>query len=431
MAAKPQGLKRRVFVIGVGMTKFEKPGLDWDYPDMARIAGKRALVDAGIPYDAVDQAVASYCYGDSTCGQRAVYELGLTGIPVYNVNNNCSSGATALMMSRQFIEGGLAECVLALGFEKMERGSLGSKYQDRTNPLDKHVEAMNNIQGFTAAPPAAQMFGGAGVEHQKKYGSTMDHTVKIAKKNHDHSVNNPYSQFQDTYSFDQIKGDKKVFNSLTKSMCCPTSDGAACAILASEDFCKKYGIPMEVEIAGQAMRTDTKTSFEDSMIKMVGADMTKGASTEAYRQAGITPDQIQVVELHDCFAPNELVTYEGLQLCPEGQAHVFIDKGDNDYGGRCVVNPSGGLISKGHPLGATGLAQCAEIVWQLRGEAGKRQVPNAKVGVTHNLGLGGACVVTVYKKVDDKVKSKRPYSLGAGIPQNLAEEPSLQPQAKL
>jgi len=399
---------------------------------MARIAGKRALADAQIPYDAVEQAVASYCYGDSTCGQRALYELGLTGIPIYNVNNNCSSGATAMMMARQFIEGGLADCVMALGFEKMEKGSLGAKFQDRTNPLDKHVEVMNDCQGFAPAPPAAQMFGGAGLEHSKKYGSTGEHLAKIAKKNHDHSVNNPYSQFQDSYSLEKIKGDKKVFGTLTRSMCCPTSDGSSCVILASEAFMKKHNIPMEVELVGQSMKTDTPSTFKDqSMIKMVGGDMTLAASTEAYKQAGIKPSEVQVVELHDCFAANELITYEGLQLCPVGQAHKFIDNGDNDYGGRVVVNPSGGLISKGHPLGATGLAQACEIVWQLRGEAGKRQVKDAKVGVTHNLGLGGACVVTVFRKVDGQGKAKRPYSLGAGIPKDLAEEPSLQAQAKL
>ena len=399
---------------------------------MARIAGKRALTDAQIPYDAVEQAVASYCYGDSTCGQRALYELGLTGIPIYNVNNNCSSGSTAMMVGRQLIEGGIADCVMALGFEKMEKGSLGAKFQDRTNPLDKHVEVMNEAQGFAPAPPAAQMFGGAGLEHSKKYGSTGEHLAKIAKKNHDHSVNNPYSQFQDTYSLEKIKNDKKVFGTLTKSMCCPTSDGAACVILASEEFVKKHNLPMEVELAGQSMKTDMPSTFKEvSMIKMVGADMTAYAAAEAYKQANIKPSQIQLVELHDCFAANELITYEGLQLCPVGQAHKFIDAGDNDYGGRVVVNPSGGLISKGHPLGATGLAQACELVWQLRGEAGKRQVKDAKVGVTHNLGLGGACVVSVFKKVEDSKKSKRPYSLGAGIPKEIAEEPSLQGQAKL
>lgn len=417
------------------MTKFEKPDQDWDYPDMARIAGKRALMDAQIPYSEIQQAVTSYCYGDSTCGQRAVYELGLTGIPVYNVNNNCSSGSTALMMARQFVAGGIADCVMALGFEKMEKGSLGSKYQDRTNPLDKHVETMNNLRGLGPAPPAAQLFTWAAIEHQEKYGSTGDHLVKIAQKNHDHSVNNPYSQFQESYTFDKIKGDKKVFKMVTRSMCCPTSDGSACAIVASEEFVKKHGLEGQaVEIIGQSMKTDTASSFADSCIAMVGGDMTAAASEEAYKEAKIKPEDIDVVELHDCFAPNELITYEGLKLCPMGHAGKFIDAGDNDYGGRVVVNPSGGLISKGHPLGATGLAQCAEMVWQLRNEAGKRQVKNAKVAVSHNLGLGGAAVVTVYKRPTEWLNKpmKRPVSLGAAIPKEYQEEPSFQgQQAKL
>jgi sterol carrier protein 2 len=356
-----------------------------------------------------------------------LYELGLTGIPMYNVNNNCSSGATALMMARQFVEGGISECCLALGFEKMEKGSLGSKYQDRTNPLDKHVEVMVEQRGFHPAPPAAQMFGNAGLEHQEKYGSTQDHLVKIAQKNHDHSVNNPYSQFQESYTFDKIKKDRPVYGGLTRSMCCPTSDGSAACIVASEAFVKKHGLEGQaVEIIAQSMKTDMKSSFEGSCIKMVGSDMTKLAAEECYKKAGISAKDVQVCELHDCFAANELITYEGLGFCKEGEAHKFIDRGDNDYGGQVVVNPSGGLISKGHPLGATGLAQASEIVWQLRGEAGKRAVKGAKVGLTHNLGLGGACVVTLYKRPEEWTGKamKRPYSLGAGIPLELAEEPS-------
>jgi sterol carrier protein 2 len=321
---------------------------------MARIAITRALDDAQISFKEIDQAVASYVYGDSTCGQRAIYEAGLTGIPIYNVNNNCSSGSTALMMAKQFVAGGLNECVIAVGFEKMEKGSLGSKFQDRTNPLDKHMEVMVNERGFKPAPPAAQMFGNAGLEHHEKYGSTEEHNIKIAKKNHDHSVNNPYSQFQESYSFDKIKNDKIVFADLRKSMCCPTSDGAACVIVASENFVKKHGLEGQaVEIIGQSMKTDMKSSFEGSMIKMVGFDMSAAAAAEAYAQAGITGKDIQVCELHDCFAANELITYEALQFCDVGQSHKFIDAGLNDYGGQVVVNPSGGLISKGHPLGTS------------------------------------------------------------------------------
>ncbi len=391
----------KVFVVGVGMTKFEKPGSrHWDYPDMAEEAGRKALADAGIAYSEIEQAVAGYCYGDSTCGERAVYTLGLTGIPIYNVNNNCSTGSTALFMGKQFIQGGLAECVLAIGFEKMEKGSLGIKYTDRTNPMDKHAKLMIEQRGFAKAPAAAQFFGNAGREHMERYGTTAEQFAKIGWKNHKHSVNNPYSQFQDEYSLADILAAPMVYEPLTKLQCCPTSDGAGAAILASEAFVREHELQGKaVEIIGQAMTTDFESSFaEKSAIKLVGSDMTRRAAQKVYEQAGIGPEDVDVVELHDCFSCNELITYEGLGLCPEGKGGEFVDSGANTYGGQVVVNPSGGLISKGHPLGATGLAQCAELCWQLRGEADKRQVQGARIALQHNLGLGGAAVVTAYRK---------------------------------
>lgn len=393
--------KNKVYVIGVGMTKFDKPGArDYDYPDMAKEAGQRALADARIPYAAIEQACVGYVYGDSTCGQRAIYHsLGLTGIPIINVNNNCSTGSTALFMARQLIQGGLADCVLALGFEKMEKGSLSAKFMDRTNPMDKHMEVMINRYGMVAAPAAPQMFGNAGREHMEKYGTKPEHFAKIAWKNHKHSTNNPYSQFQDEFSLEQVKNSRKVFDYLTLLQCCPTSDGAAAAVLASEAFVRKHHLENQaVEIVAQEMVTDLSSSFdENSCIKMVGYDMSRLAAKKCFESAGLTPNNVDVVELHDCFSANELITYEALGLCPEGKAAEFIDSGNNTYGGKIVVNPSGGLISKGHPLGATGLAQCAELCWQLRGEAGKRQVLGAKVALQHNIGLGGAVVVTLYR----------------------------------
>ncbi|KAL4831979.1 hypothetical protein H8958_018188 [Nasalis larvatus] len=393
---------RRVFVVGVGMTKFVRPGAEnsRDYPDLAGEAGQKALADAQIPYSAVDQACVGYVFGDSTCGQRAIYHsLGMTGIPIINVNNNCSTGSTALFMARQLIQGGVAECVLALGFEKMSKGSLGIKFSDRTIPTDKHLDLLINKYGLSAHPVAPQMFGYAGKEHMEKYGTKIEHFAKIGWKNHKHSVNNPYSQFQDEYSLDEVMASKKVFDFLTILQCCPTSDGAAAAILASEAFVQKYGLQSKaVEILAQEMMTDLPSSFEEkSVIKMVGFDMSKEAARKCYEKSGLTPNDIDVIELHDCFSTNELLTYEALGLCPEGQGATLVDRGDNTYGGKWVINPSGGLISKGHPLGATGLAQCAELCWQLRGEAGKRQVPGAKVALQHNLGLGGAVVVTLYK----------------------------------
>jgi sterol carrier protein 2 len=393
---------RKTYVIGVGMTKFEKPGSkEWDYPDMAREAGTKAIADAGIRFEDIEQASVGYCYGDSTCGERAFYELGHSGIPIYNVNNNCSTGSTALFMAKQFVEGDLADCVMALGFEKMEKGSLGIKYTDRTVALDKHLKVMVDERGVGKAPVAPQMFGNAGIEHMERYGTTPLHFAKIGWKNHKHSVNNPYSQFQQEYSLEDILNAPTVFGPLTKLQCCPTSDGGAAAIIASEDFIKKHGLQAKaVEILGMAMTTDFKSSFEKSMIKMVGSDMTRAAARKVYEQSGLGPENVDVVELHDCFSCNELITYEGLGLCPEGKGGEFVDSGAQTYGGKVVVNPSGGLISKGHPLGATGLAQCAELNWQLRGEAQKRQVEGAKVALQHNLGLGGAAVVAMYRKAN-------------------------------
>jgi acetyl-CoA acetyltransferase len=393
-------MSERVFVIGVGMTKFEKPGSkEWDYPDMGREAGQKALADAGIEYSSVEEAFLAYCYGDSTTGQRALYELGLSGIPAINVNNNCSTGSSALYLARKFIQGGLADCVLALGFEKMEKGSLGVKYTDRTMPLDKHFIDMNERRGITGAPPAAQMFGNAGREYMERYGVTAETFARIGEKNHRHSVNNPYSQFQDEYTLEDILNAPMVYDPLTKLQCCPTSDGGAAAVLASERFVKEHGLEAQaVEIVGQAMTTDFESTFSGSDMSLVGVDMTRAAANAVYEESGLGPDDVDVIELHDCFSANELITYEGLGLCEEGQAGELIHSGAVTYGGQVVVNPSGGLISKGHPLGATGLAQCSELTWQLRGKADARQVDGASVGLQHNLGLGGAAVVTMYRK---------------------------------
>ena len=392
-------MKRRVNVIGVGMTKFAKPGASADYHEMAKEAGTKALEDAGVPYAEIEQAYAGYVYGDSTCGQRAVYELGLSGIPVVNVNNNCSTGSSALYLARQAIEGGLAECVLAIGFEKMEKGALGAKFNDRENPMGKHAQVMMDVQGFGQAPPAAQMFGGAGREYRFEHGTKKETFAQISVKARDHASRNPLALFNQKLSLEEIMASDEVFDPLTRFQCCPPTCGAAAAILCSDEFAAKHNISNPVYIAAQAMATDFASSFdESSMIKMVGYDMTKVASKEVYEQAGIGPEDVDVVELHDCFTANELLTYEGLGLCPEGGAEKFIWDGDNTYGGKVVTNPSGGLLSKGHPLGATGLAQCSELVWQLRGQAEQRQVEGARVALQHNLGLGGAAVVTLYRK---------------------------------
>ncbi|MEV6071401.1 lipid-transfer protein [Nocardia sp. NPDC052001] len=397
----------RVFVIGVGMTKFEKPGRrknedgsDWDYPDMARESGTKALADAGIDYRQVQEAYVGYVYGESTSGQRAVYELGMTGIPVANVNNNCSTGSTALYLAARAIKGGLADCTLALGFEKMQPGSLGTTFNDREQPMGNHMEKLAQISEVQF-PPAPWMFGAAGREHMKQYGTTAEHFAKIGYKNHKHSVNNPYAQFQDEYSLEDILSSRMIYDPLTKLQCSPTSDGSGAAILASEAFVDKHGLAGQaVEIVGQAMTTDFESSFDGTAKNIIGYDMNVQAALQVYTQSGLGPEDFQVIELHDCFSANELLLYEALGLCGEGEAGKLIDAGDTTYGGKWVVNPSGGLISKGHPLGATGLAQCAEMTWQLRGTAEKRQVENVTAALQHNIGLGGAAVVTAYQRAE-------------------------------
>jgi acetyl-CoA acetyltransferase len=370
---------------------------------MAKESGTKALQDAGISFDQIEQAHVGFMYGESTSGQRAVYELGMTGIPITNVNNNCATGSTALFLAAQSIRGGLADCVLALGFEKMQPGSLSTSYQDREQPLMRHIQAEAELFEF-AFPPAPWMFGAAGVEHMGRYGTTTEQFAKIGEKNHRHSVNNPYAQFQDAYTLDEIKAAKMIYPpaELTRLQCSPTSDGSGAVIVASEEFVDKHAMAGQaVEIVAQAMVTDLESTFNDrSAITIVGADMSRQAARKVYEQADIGPDDIDVIELHDCFSVNELLTYEALGLCGEGEGGKLIDAGDTTYGGRWVVNPSGGLISKGHPLGATGLAQASELTWQLRGTADKRQVGNAKVALQHNIGLGGAVVVTAYRPAD-------------------------------
>ena len=396
-------MTNQTHVIGVGMTKFDKPGAkDGDYPDWAREAGSKALQDAGIPYEAIEQAYAGYVYGDSTYGQRAIYELGLTGIPVLNVHNNCSTGSSALMLARQAVKGGLVECALAIGFEKMERGSLGMKYTDRTPALDKHMLRMFELRPPEQSPPAPQMFGNAGRDHMEKYGSEPKHYVWIGWKNHKHSVNNPYAQFQTEYTLEEIAQAPMIHEPLTKLQCSPTSDGAAAAIVASERFVDEHGLwDQAIEIAGQAMTTDFPSSLDETAdcITIVGYDMTKEAARRAYEEAQVSPADLDVVELHDCFSANELITYEALGLAAEGEGHKLVEAQATTYGGSGpVVNPSGGLISKGHPLGATGLAQCSELCWQLRGRAEGRQVDGVETALQHNIGLGGAAVVSIYRR---------------------------------
>ena len=387
----------KVLVAGVGMLPFCKPGQQSPYREMASTAIKEAIADAGIESSAIQQAFASYIYGDSTCGQHALYDAFMTGIPIINVNNNCSSGSTAIFMARQAIQSGAIDCALAFGFEEMQPGALGSNWDDRESPLENFMTALDKKE-YPDAPLALRSFGAAGHHYLEKYATSADLFGKVAVKTRSHAGRNPHALLVNELTLDEVMSAPLVYmDYLTRLMCCPPTCGAGAAILCSEEFAKDNGIQDAIAILAQAMTTDTSTTWEDPM-NLVGVDMTRRAAAQAFNEAEAGPADVDVIELHDCFTVNEVLTYEALGLCAEGEATDFVNRGDNTYGGKFVINPSGGLMSKGHPIGATGLAQCYELVKHLRREAGARQVEDANMALQHNLGLGGAAVVTLYAR---------------------------------
>lgn len=393
-------MSNKALVAGVGMVKFTKPGKSEMYDVMGAQAVIGALADAGIDYAQVQQAYAGFVSGDTCSGQTALYRVGLTQIPIINVNNACASGSSALFLARQAVLSGVVDVALAVGFEQMNPGALaGSDTGPRTPITVKIDEATRRIRGWDDnAPSGPQYFGGAGAEYMEKYNVGAELFGRISVKARNHAGRNPYALFTDPLTLEQVMTSPTIFGPLTRLMCCPPTCGAAAVVVVSEAFARKHGLKNTVEIAGMALTTDSPQSYANSMLDVVGAGMTRLAANQAYEQAGIGPEDINLVELHDCFSPNEAISYEALGLCPEGGSEKFVLEEDNTYGGRVVTNPSGGLLSKGHPLGATGLAQIAEVTWHLRGLAGDRQVADARVGVQHNIGLGGACVVTVLKR---------------------------------
>ena len=386
-------------VAGVGMIPFTKPGQSEDWDVMAEKAIRLALADAGVGYDQIQQAYAGYVYGDSTAGQSALYRVGVTGIPIVNVNNNCSTGSTALYLARQMVEAGVADCVLAVGFEQMLPGALGMVFGDRKRTLDLALLRQDQLQTKDDHSPfAAQQFGGAGLDHQARYGTSDEAFGLVSVKARRHAANNPMALFRSPISLEEVMGSKHLYGPITRFQACPPTCGAAAAVLVSPAFAAKHNLDAAVEIVAQALTTDVPGTFEGGMMRVVGYDMAREAARQVYEASGVGPEDIQAVELHDCFTPNELISYEALGLTPEGTAERYIRDGQNTYGGRHVTNPSGGLLSKGHPLGATGLAQCYELTHQLRGTADARQVENIRHALQHNVGLGGACVVTLYGK---------------------------------
>lgn len=393
-------MTQKAFVAGVGMIPFKKPGTSDPYDVMGAAAVRQALADAGIDYADVQQAYAGYVYGDSTCGQKALYHVGMTGIPVINVNNNCATGSSALFLARQAVQSGTVDCALAVGFEFMNPGALKSVWTDRPSALERANDIVDELVGRPEGlSNAIRQFAGAGMAHMKKYGTKLETFAAIRAKASRHAANNPLAVFRNVVSTEDVMAAPMLWDGvLTRLMACPPTCGAAAALIVSESFAKKHGLRTDVVIAGQALTTDLPSTYDaKDMIRVVGFDMTRSAAQIAYEQAGVGAEDIDVIELHDCFAQNELLTYEALGLCAEGEGEKLVNDGNNTYGGKWVVNPSGGLLSKGHPLGATGLAQCYELTQQLRGAAQERQVDGAKVALAHNVGLGGACVVTVYK----------------------------------
>ena len=393
------GVEREVLVAGVGMIPFTKPGQNAPYDEMGSEAIRLAVGDAGTTFDQVEQAYAGYVYGESCSGQRVVYKAGMTGIPIVNVNNNCSTGSTALFLARQAVASGAAECVLAVGFEQMRPGAIASIYSDRVSPFEDFDHACAALIEVDL-PLALRYFGGAGLAHMNRYGTTLADFAKVRAKASRHAARNPLAVFRSEMTEEEVLAAPAIWPGvMTRSMACPPTCGAAAAILVSRDFADRRGLAPQVRIAAQAMTTDTPDTLQsEDMMMLVGSGMTRRAAHAVYERAGVGPEDIGVAELHDCFAHNEVITYEALGFCPEGGAQRFIADGDNTYGGRVVTNPSGGLLSKGHPLGATGLAQCYELSHQLRGSAGDRQVEGVRHALPHNLGLGGACVVTLYER---------------------------------
>ncbi|HVP05485.1 MAG TPA: thiolase family protein [Dehalococcoidia bacterium] len=378
---------RDVAVVGANMLKFGR------YPekDVVRLASEAllgALKDAGITINDVELMASGNLYqSNAMVGQRIMKEVGATGIPVINVANACATGSTAFREAYYAVASGAYDIAVAVGSEQMGKMGLlgGGGGGDRAYSTE-------GVMGTGLMPG---VFGQAGAEHMRKYGTTQAQIAKIAVKNHEHGVLNPYAQYQKETPLEEVLNARVVSWPNTLFMCCPTGDGAAAAVLMSAEKAKQY-TTKPVWVAASALSSDPYTERNPTMFDI--NTVTRIAAKEAYETAGIGPRDLSMVELHDCFATAELVHYENLGLCADGEAGKLIDDKETYNGGRIPVNVSGGLLSKGHPLGATGVANIVEIVWHLREEAGQRQVKGAKTGLAHVIGLGSACTIHILKR---------------------------------
>ncbi len=395
-------MSNQVLIAGVGMVPFKKPGSSDSYDVMGSDAARAALKDAGIPYADVEQAYASYVFGDSCAGQAALYRVGITGIPIFNVNNNCGSGSSAFYLAAQAVSSGAVDCALAVGFEQMEPGAIGVMYPSKTNPLERHVRAIAELMHLTeeelALPPAVMLFGCQCELLQKETGMAESTLAQITVKARRHAASNPNAIFREPLTVDQILHGQPLYRGLRKLFACPPSCGAAAVVVCNEDFASRHGIRSDIRLIGQGACSDREEFFHGDPQDVMFRALSRNAAQAAYADAGVGPDDIDVIELHDCFTSNEIITYAALGLCASEDMEKFVLDGDNTYGGKVVVNPSGGLLAKGHPLGATGLAQITELVWHLRGEAGTRQVDGARTALQHNGGLGSAGFVNILQR---------------------------------
>lgn len=379
---------RDVAIVGVGMIKFGRYP-EKTVPELAAQAALLALKDAGMTIADIELLASGNLYqANAMVGQRILQIIGQTGIPVINVANACATGSTALREAYLAVASGAYDVAMAVGSEQMGKMGLLGVGGGGGDPA-------YSTEGVVGSGLMPAVFGMAGVEHMRKYGTKFEHFAKISVKNHKHSTLNPYSQYQVEMSLEDVMNARMVAWPNTLYMCCPTGDGAAAAILCSMDKARQY-TTKPIKIAASVLTSDPWTQ-RDLTLPDVNT-LTRNAAKEAYEKAGVGPEDLSQVELHDCFATAELIHYENLFLCGEGEAAKLVDEGATALGGRIPVNVSGGLLSKGHPLGATGVANVVEIVWHLRGEAGARQVENAKVGLAHVIGLGSACTIHILQR---------------------------------
>ena len=367
---------RQVVVAGVGMHKCGRYP-DKTYSDLAEVAALNALEDANVPWEDVEVAYASRVRAGSTIGQSICRRLGLTGIPIINIENACASGSTAIREAFFAIGHGLYDIAIVIGVEKMNRGVIGGVGEEGS--LDRDL-GMNLMPALYAMKANAHMY---------KYGTTKEQLAKVSVKNHKNGCFNPYSHYAKVFTVEEVLTSKMICDPITLLQCCPTSDGAAAVVLCAENVIGKYNSKTKVFVAGSGLVTEKYNSE---------LDITTRASQAAYEMAGLGPKDIGLAEVHDAFTIGEIIHYECLGFCAPGEGGRLIDEGRTEINGDIPVSPSGGLLSRGHPLGMTGVAQVCEVVWQLRNEAGDRQVRDPKTGLTHTQGAGGVCSVHIFTK---------------------------------